>query len=63
MYFRDVIITAKDGCIIGIYDVSFSSGVCNDRSVIVFDRRNNFPISFPPFNILVELRPAVAFIS
>ena len=63
MYFRDVTIAAKDGCIIGIKDVSFSSRDRNDRSVVLFDRRNNFPISFPPFHILVELRPAVAFIS
>jgi len=46
-------IAAKDGCIIGIEDVSFFSRVRNDPSVVVFDRRNNFPISFPPFRILL----------
>jgi len=45
------------------YDVSFSSSVRNDRYVVVFDHRNNFRISFPPFHILVELRRDVAFIS
>jgi len=38
----------------------FFSSDRNDHSVVVFDRRNNFLISFTSFHVLVELRPAVA---
>jgi len=31
-------------------------------TITVFDGRNIFPISFTPFKILVELRPAFTFI-
>jgi hypothetical protein len=35
--------------------------ICNEPTITVFDGRNIFPVSFPPFYVLVELRPALTF--
>jgi len=44
--------------IIGVKRIGLSYRVCKDPFVTVLDGGNIFPISFTPFYVFVEIRPA-----
>jgi hypothetical protein len=57
----DVTLGAEYRRIIVIKRISLFYRICDEPTMTVFDDRNIFPISFTPFYVLVELRPAFTF--
>jgi len=59
----DVTLAAEYQRIVVINRISLFYRIYDGLTITVSDDRNIFPISFVPFYILVELRPASTFIS
>jgi hypothetical protein len=55
---ENIAVAAKYCRIIEVKRIGLFYRVCNDPSVTVLDGVNIFPISFTPFYVFVELRPA-----
>jgi hypothetical protein len=58
----DVTFTAEYRRIVVIKRISLFDWIYKGMTITVFNGRNIFPISFTPFYVLVELRPAFTFI-
>jgi len=55
---KNIALAAEYCRIIGVKRIGLFYRVCNNPSVTVLDGGNIFPISFTPFYIFVEIRPA-----
>jgi len=58
LYTKNIALAAEYCRIIGVKHIGLFYGVCNDPSVTVLDDGNIFLISFTPFYVFVEIRPA-----
>jgi len=58
----DVTFAAEYRRTVVIKRISLFYQIYDGPTITVFDGRNVFPISFTPFYVLVELRPAFSFI-
>ena len=57
---KNIALAAEYCGIIGVKIIGLFYRVCNDPSVTVLDGGNIFLISFTPFYVFVEIRPAFA---
>jgi len=55
---KNIALVAEYYLIIGVKHIGLFYRVCNDPSVTVIDGGNIFRISFAPFYVFVEIRPA-----
>ena len=58
LYMKNIALAAEYCRIIGVKRIGLFYRVCNDPSVTVLDGRNIFLISFTPFYVFEEIRPA-----
>ena len=58
LYMNNIALAAEYCRVIRVKPIGLSYRVCNDPSVTVLDGGNIFPISFTPFYVFIEIRPA-----
>jgi len=61
LYMKNIALAAEYCRIIRVKRIGLFCHICNDLFVTVLDGGNIFPISFMPFNVFVEIRPAFTF--
>ena len=60
LYMKNIALVAEYCRIIEVKRIGLFYRVCDDPSVTVLDGGDIFPISFTPFYVFVEIRPAFA---
>jgi len=61
LYMKNIVLAAEYCRIIGVKRIGLFYRVCNNPSVTFLDGGNIFLISFTPFYVFVENRPAFTF--